>query len=476
MGKLTGRIADKSTIIPYVESSVRIDDEGNVTRNGLPLKTIVKEGKPYVKVKIAGEHRHVSVSKLIVMAFKGLSLSLENMRKLRTFHIDGNQTNFAPDNIVYVPQSPLEAEAYPGFFHIPAYTGYAVSHSGELVNVKTGFKLKWVNHANYLKVSIKDDFGKDSMLGIHRAKKMALEAYPINADDLHVDHKDENSFNNELDNLQWLTPKGNTEKAKANQNNRQHLKLVVEVLNCETYKVTECSCPYAAARVIGAHCTTVDRYLNKDQLEITTGNFMLRYKHEAEKKPWPKKEDIDLDSNARRNGMTKPVIARYAFYSDEGETPEYAIFESVGQTAKMIGTCSSKISDALISGDPVPFKGYNFAWFFGEAPEDHNWPKWSKEELTAMKLTTKTIINLIVLTSTVDGTKRLFCGWDAVVEQMGRTGARDAYQEGRLYDKVWRVSVYRLPRTYEDWMSADWVTKRCEYVNCKEELKPTTTT
>jgi hypothetical protein len=130
----------------------------------------------------------------------------------------------------------------------------------------------------------------------------------------------------------------------------------------------------------------------------------------------------------------------------------------------------------MISGDPVPFKGFNFNWYFGDDLADHDWPEWTKEELTAMAKVDKVFINLISLTHVTTGEHKLYCGWDAIKDEFGKGGARDAYQENRKFQSVWTIKVYKLPRTAEEWMSADWVTKRCEYVNCKEPLKPTTTT
>lgn len=475
-GKLTGSIEGEAVFIPYLEKGVKVSREGVVTRNGIPLTVTTIKNRRCVRVSILGKNKSIAIAKLIILAYKGIRISLRNFNKLVAYYIDGDRTNLTPENVVYVPESPMESESYPGYFHIPAYTTYGVNAAGELRNLKTGARLKWVVHGNYLKVSVDDDFGNPSLLSKHRAMAMALERYPHQADSLTVDHKDENSFNNVLPNFQWLTSEKNSLKARTCLSNRRHLKRHIDVLNCVTYSVTTVRSASLGGKVAGMHWTSVERYLNMDEMRISGTNFMFRYSDEAEKKPWPKKEDIDLEANARRSGMTRPVIARYRFFNEHSEVPEYIIFESAGAAARYVSTCTSKISDCLSSGDPVPFKGFNFNWYFGDPLEDHDWPEWTKEELAAMAKVDKMFINLISLTHVTTGEHKLYCGWDAIKDEFGKGGARDAYQENRKYQSLWTIKVYKLPRTAEEWMSADWVTKRCEYVNCKEPLKPTTTT
>ena len=475
-GKLTGSIEGEANNIPYLDKGVVVTRSGEVFRNGKPLKPATIKNRLCVRVNFLGKERNISVAKLIVLAYKGLKISPDNFKKLITFHVDGNKENFAPENISYVPETPMESEVYPGFFHVPAYTGYGISKDGNVKNLKSGADLKWVHHGNYLKVAIDDDFGVPSLLSKHRAMAMALERYPYQADSLIVDHKDEDSFNNVLPNFQWLTAEKNSFKARTSPENRRHLNRTIDILNCVTYEVEQVRSATAAGRKTSMHWTSVERYINMPELRISGSNFMFRFSDEAEKKPWPKKEDIDLEANARRSGMTKQVIARYRFFNEHSEIPEYIIFESVGAAARYVGTCTSKVSDCMISGDPVPFKGFNFNWYFGDDLSDHDWPEWTKEELAAMAKVDKMFINLISLTHATTGEHKLYCGWDAIKDEFGKGGARDAYQENRKFQSVWTIKVYKLPRTAEEWMSADWVTKRCEYVNCKEPLKPTTTT
>lgn len=475
-GKLTGALDEHANRISFLDADITVSRTGLVCKDNKPLTATMVKNRPFVKVKILGKARPISIAKLVVLAYKGLKISLDNFNKLSTYHLDGDTTNLAPENISYVPTSPMECESHPGYFHIPAYSGYGVNAAGEIKNLKTGLGLKWVNHGNYLKVSVDDDFGNHSLLSKHRAMAMALERYPYNADELVVDHKDEDASNYALDNFQWLTPENNSLKARTSPLNRRHKKRQIDILNCETYSQEQTPTATAAGKKVGMHWTSVERYLNMPELRITGTNFMLRFSDEAEKKPWPKKEEIDLEANARRSGMTRSVIARYRFFNEHSEIPEYLIFDSVGSAARYVGTCGSKISDCLTSGDPVPFKGFNFSWYFGDDLADHDWPDWTKKELAAMAGTDKVFINLIELKNSTNGEQMLFCGWDAIKAVFGVCDPRDAYQKGRKFRTVWDIKVYRLPRTLHEWMSADWVTKRCEYVNCKEPLRPTTTT
>jgi len=104
--------------------------------------------------------------------------------------------------------------------HIINYDNYEVSSFGSVRNKKTGRILKQLNNGGYYYVGLSNK--KTKSFQVHRLVAEAFIANPENKE--HVNHKDKNSLNNHLTNLEWNTPKENNihkssgVKQKTNQN------------------------------------------------------------------------------------------------------------------------------------------------------------------------------------------------------------------------------------------------------------------
>lgn len=80
---------------------------------------------------------------------------------------------------------------------------YTVSKSGEIINRETGHKLKqFPSTAGYLSVGMSKE-GKTKTYSVHRLVAKAFIPNPENKPE--VNHKDGNKFNNNVDNLEWVT-------------------------------------------------------------------------------------------------------------------------------------------------------------------------------------------------------------------------------------------------------------------------------
>jgi len=104
-------------------------------------------------------------------------------------------------------------------------TTYYITTQGELFNSKTNKWLKGqINYKNgYKTYSISID-GESHRLYAHR---MVAETYlPTKNKELEVHHKDGNKLNNDVNNLEWITPKENKELAKLEKYNSMGAKKV----------------------------------------------------------------------------------------------------------------------------------------------------------------------------------------------------------------------------------------------------------
>lgn len=86
-------------------------------------------------------------------------------------------------------------------------TNYSISKCGRVRNDKFNRELKPFNNGNdYMAVDLFTQ-GKSRVVGLHR---LLMEVFVPNPENKpHVNHKDGNPMNNQLDNLEWCSPSEN---------------------------------------------------------------------------------------------------------------------------------------------------------------------------------------------------------------------------------------------------------------------------
>ena len=85
---------------------------------------------------------------------------------------------------------------------IRGYPNYSVNHLGEVFNNKTGRKLKQTVKKGYCSVYLYNEKGRKCFL-THRLVATTFIPNPHNLPE--INHKDENSLNNNVENLEWCT-------------------------------------------------------------------------------------------------------------------------------------------------------------------------------------------------------------------------------------------------------------------------------
>ena len=89
---------------------------------------------------------------------------------------------------------------------ITGYENYAITDTGKVINLKTSKELKQREKKGYMNVSLFNKGKKKNEL-VHRLVAKAFISNPNNLPQ--VNHKDENSKNNNVSNLEWCTQKYN---------------------------------------------------------------------------------------------------------------------------------------------------------------------------------------------------------------------------------------------------------------------------
>lgn len=93
------------------------------------------------------------------------------------------------------------------FLSVPGYEGlYEVSNLGNVKSLRSGKLLKQSSNKGYKYVSLTKE-GKSRGFGVHRLVALTFIPNPENLPE--VNHKDETHDNNCVENLEWISKKGN---------------------------------------------------------------------------------------------------------------------------------------------------------------------------------------------------------------------------------------------------------------------------
>lgn len=160
---------------------------------------------------------------------------------------------------------------------VVGYEGfYEVSSLGRIRRVKIITPV--LKKHGYLQVSLTDKSGGRKSLRLHRLVAEAFIPNPL--DKPQVNHMDENTLNNRADNLEWATPKENTnygsrtERATANNGSRTP---VLQIEPQTLVVVAEYDSQSAAARATGISLPSINACLHGKQKRA--GGFIWKYKY-----------------------------------------------------------------------------------------------------------------------------------------------------------------------------------------------------
>lgn len=118
------------------------------------------------------------------------------------------------NNDIYYSFNPIEHGLYKGYYYIPYFSGYYINKKGDVVN--SSYKKINVYTTKPPKNNVKNIRGGYKVLTIygktnqvHRLLCLTFKKYNTNPKKLFVNHIDGNGGNNNLNNLEWVTPREN---------------------------------------------------------------------------------------------------------------------------------------------------------------------------------------------------------------------------------------------------------------------------
>jgi hypothetical protein len=106
-------------------------------------------------------------------------------------------------------------EVSPGYYSFPGFPNYAVSPDGRVINLDTKEELIGSILSEYVHFTLYDRYGRRRLRSRCRLLMLAFKNPGFIAGSLQVNHIDGNKLNDDLNNLEWITPKENCEHAGA---------------------------------------------------------------------------------------------------------------------------------------------------------------------------------------------------------------------------------------------------------------------
>ena len=251
-----------------------------------------------------------------------------------------------------------ESNRYPGYFHVPGFSRYVLSRSGEMINVVTGHVIssRRNNSGYYIFPRLMNDHGVKRQLS--RARALCTTFKPTDmANFLQVDHVNCIHDDDRLENLEWVTPKENCRRAAANGLYRgSH---AVRVRNYATKEELVFPSMAAAAKAYGLTKDAMQYRLEmNDDRVYPEGN---QYKFVDDVSNWVDIEDNEFDMS--RFGTRKRVLVRDI---KDGSITE---FDKLHDAAKFLDCSDGCLSEYLNDGKQRVLKGFFQAKFqFDKSP------------------------------------------------------------------------------------------------------------
>lgn len=288
-------------------------------------EAVIDFGFGAVKMKIAV---------LLAIRHKRLQLPQRHWPYLDVKYIDGDPTNFDPENVVWkFPQEGLKLDVSSDFRFIPGFSRYMINREGVVYSTCNGSNLSpYKDASGYWMYGVTPDVGKRTIVGMHRLLALAFLPYPACVDTLDVNHLDGDKANNAIGNLEWANRKRNCDHAYSTGLRTDNMAVLVR--NMYSGEVKEFYSIEEGARKLKLDGETLRIRLKADKSNVYYPGFQLRLKSDTT--PWI--EHNDLFVAIRDTGSGIPLMVANLI------TGELTTHYGHASVAKVLGVSTAAIS------------------------------------------------------------------------------------------------------------------------------------
>lgn len=361
---------EESIAIPLTDEQYQVDLTGVVSDcNGHTLKPVVKEDRKYYLLDWFDGKKEYPIELIMAFTFKPHFLERSLWSKLSVMFADGNCLNFHPENLVWKYPAGLEVENLPGFAYIVNYSRYGVDKNGLVIRIADRVYPKPYRCENgYVRYSIFPDIGPKNGVPRHRLICLAWLEYPAIVDKIYVNHRNEIPGDDRLDNLEWITPRGNAVYSLAKTNIRRD-----EILSQERNFVLDVIVRNVKTNVVTIYSTVSEC---GTALNLSNDNLYHRFREEPFSKIWPGYLQMGWLSEfecwvnhsdfEERNRL---ALFRTSIFEKNVLTGEIKEFASARECALSHGYCELTIAARLRNSDQkVFYDGYMYKYKKDESP------------------------------------------------------------------------------------------------------------
>jgi len=289
-------------------------------------------------------YKSYKVSYLLASVFKPINIPVKLWKFLTVKFKDSNNQNLSLDNLIWkFPKEGLECEKNKGYYYIPCFTKYVINREGSVIQHLTQNKLEGHERINkYYNYDLTFDViislnKRSTSIGRHRLLAMTFLDYPINADNLDINHINGIPGDDWVENLEWVTRSENMLHAFKN-NLRKDSRNVI-VTNHVTGEITKYFSAHECERALGL-TRSVIHYRIKSGAIYPPG---LSFKYE---------EGIVNKCSKDKFGIN--VIMKNI------KTNEIKEFKSIIECSKFLNVHKKVIQRRLKNNIVVPFRDYVF--------------------------------------------------------------------------------------------------------------------
>ena len=218
---------------------------------------------------INNKRERIITSRLLLMAFSPLHISLEKYKTLDIIYYDKDLSNLSLDNIIWkLPKNGIESDIKKGFYSIIGNPDLLVNKDYIFINAFS-FKQYKITYRDkdsnkyYPSVDCKSQYEFDLPLQttmVHRLIALAFIPLPDDIKNPIINHKDGIKSNYDKDNLEWVTYSQNRIHAVKNRLCVQSK--VVECVDCRDGKRRVFSSLQEASRFTNIHAWDIKRSID----------------------------------------------------------------------------------------------------------------------------------------------------------------------------------------------------------------------